>query len=144
MEAERNILQPDLLSPVIGDILQLVEDWKASGQPLVNFYHWYDFILKPDTLNLLESIVLGKTKFYILEYFINKMSRAKEYRLPEIIIYNVFFHEPRSIPLLQSVIEHMILRNIYQPNFRLSWRKCVITEYKKTHLNKMITLLSLG
>lgn len=85
MDAESSILQPDLLSPVIQDIIKLVEDLQASGQPIVTFYQWYNFILKSDTLKLLESNVRGVTKFDILEYFINKLARGgvRENRTPE-------------------------------------------------------------
>ena len=133
MDAESNILQPDLLSPVITDIIKLVEEWQATQQPVVKFYQWFDFILTPDTLNFIEAMVKGKIKFDIIEYFMNKMSRAKG--SPEILIFNKFFHENRSIQLIQSVLEQMILRNIYQPEFRPSWRKSLIMEYKTTILD---------
>ena len=134
LDAESNILQPDLLSPVIEDIIKLVEEWQATQQPIVKFYQWFDFILTPDTLKFLEAIVRGKIKFDILEYFMNKVARAKG--SPEILIFNKFFHENRSIKLIQSVLEQMILRNIYQPEFRPSWRKSLIMEYKTTNFKK--------
>ena len=136
LNAESNILKPDLLSPVIMDIIKLVEEWQATQQPIVRFYQWFDFILTTDTLDFIEAMVKGKIKFDIIEYFMNKMSRAKG--SPEILIFNKFFHENRSIQLIQSVLEQMILRNIYQPEFRPSWRKSLIMEYKTTNFKKII------
>ena len=91
LDAESNILQPDYLSPVIGDIIKLVEEWQATQQPIVKFYQWFDFILAPDTLEFIEAIVRGKIKFDIHEYFMNKVARAKG--SPEIVIYKKYFHK---------------------------------------------------
>ena len=38
LDAESNILQPDLLSPVSGDIINLVKEWQATQQPIAKFY----------------------------------------------------------------------------------------------------------
>ena len=66
-----------------------MEDWQATQQPIVKFYQWFDFILTPGTLEFIEAIVRAKIKFDILEYFMNKVARAKG--SPEILIFNTFF-----------------------------------------------------
>ena len=134
LDAESNILQPDLLSPVIGDIIKLVEEWQETQQPIVKFYQCFDFILTQYTLKFLESIVRGIIKFDILEYFMNKVARAKG--SPEIIIFNKYFHENRSIKLIQSVFEQVIIKNIYQHDLRPSWRKSLFMELKTTNFKK--------
>ena len=89
LDAESNLLQPDYLSPVIGDIIKLVEEWQATQQPIVNFYQVFNFILAQDTLEFIEAIVRGKFKIDIIEYIMNKVSRTKG--SPEIIIFNKYF-----------------------------------------------------
>ena len=93
LDAESNILQPDLLSPVIGDIITLVEEWQETQQPIVNYYQVFDFILAQDTLEFIEAIVRGKFKIDVIEYIMNKVSRTKG--SPEIIIFNKYFHGNR-------------------------------------------------
>lgn len=102
MDAESCILQPDLFSRIIQDIIKLVEDWNAGWKAIVHFNQWYELIFTSDTLKQIESIVRGVTKIDALKYFVNKLVRGrdKENRTPEILINNQFFHEQRSIILL--------------------------------------------
>ena len=85
-----------------------MEDWQATQQPIVKFYQVFDFILAQDTLEFIEAIVRGKFKIDVIEYIMNKVSRTKG--SPEIIIFNKYFHENRSINLMQSVFEQVIIK----------------------------------
>ena len=68
--------------------------------------------------------------------FYDKGARAKGSQ--ETRIFNKYFHENRSIKLIQSVFEQVIIKNIYQHDLRPSWRKSLFMEYKTTNYKKIM------